>query len=124
MKPVGTIFAVVRYGEPRPESRGSKVVRRATVTMAAIAVVLGIVVGFVPARAVPREYSVPPGVVDVNCGSLFSSTRWSLYEGCESPIVGRIITMNLLFFLAFILLLIALPLLVLRFRIWTNGKGM
>jgi hypothetical protein len=110
--------------EPRPEGRVRKAVRRVTVTLSAVAVVLGIVVGFVPARAVPLEYSVPPGVVEVNCGSLFSPSKWSLDEACDREIVGRIIGMNLLLFLGFILLLIALPLLILRWRIWMYGKGM
>jgi hypothetical protein len=46
---------VVRYELPRPEGRGRKAVRRVTTTLAAIALILGIVVGLVPARAVPRE---------------------------------------------------------------------
>lgn len=115
---------VVRYGEPRPEGPVRKAVRRVTVTLAAMAVVLGVVVGLVPARAEPVEYSVPPGVVEVNCGAAFTSTRWSGDEACEREIVGRIIGTTLLFFFAFILLLIALPLLILRFRIWMYGKGM
>ena len=107
---------------PRPEGRVRKAVRRATVTMAAIALVAGIVVAFVPARAVPTEYDVPPGVVEVNCGSVLSSTQWSLDEGCDGAIVGRIIETTLLLFVAAIFGLIALPLLILRFRIWLYGS--
>ena len=95
-----------------------KAVRRVTTTLAALALALGVVAALVPARAVPREYYVPPGVTEVNCGSLFSSTQWSLDEGCDSEIVGRIIGMTLSFLVALVFGLIALPLLILRFRIW------
>ena len=98
-----------------------KAVRRVTVTLAGIALLLAVVAALAPARAVPREYDVPPGVVDVNCGSLFSSTRWSLDEGCDREIVGRIIAMTLSLLVALVLGLIALPLLILRFRIWLYG---
>ena len=95
-----------------------KAVRRVTTTLSAGFLILGIVVALVPSRAVPREYDVPPGVVEVSCGSLFSSTRWSLDEGCDRAIVGRIIGTTLSLLVAFIFGLIALPLVILRFRIW------
>ena len=99
-----------------------KAVRRVTTTLAAMALVLGVVMATVPSRAVPREYDVPPGVVEVSCGSLFSSTKWSLDEVCDSAIVGRIIGMTLSFFVALVFGLVALPLLVLRYRIWRYGS--
>ncbi|HET7720892.1 MAG TPA: hypothetical protein VFK43_13065 [Acidimicrobiales bacterium] len=107
---------------PRPEGRVRKAVRWISSTLAAIALLLGIVVGLVPARAVPLEYYVAPGVEEVNCGSAFSTTRWAGDEGCEREIIGRIIGMTLLFFVAIIFGLVALPLLVLRFRIWLYGS--
>jgi hypothetical protein len=107
---------------PRPEGRARKAVRRVTVTLSAVALVLGIVVAFIPARAVPEEYYVPPGVVEVNCGSAFSSTQWSGDEGCDGAIVARIIETTLLLFVAVIFGLIALPLLILRYRIWLYGS--
>jgi hypothetical protein len=93
-------------------------VRRVTTTLAASFLILGIVVALVPSRAVPQEYDVPPGVVEVSCGSLFSSTRWSFDEGCDRAIVGRIIGATLSLLVAFVFGLIALPLVILRFRIW------
>jgi hypothetical protein len=114
----------MRDRDPRPEGRGRKAVRRVTTTLAAVALLLAIGVGFVRVHAEPREYDAPPGVVQVDCGSLFSSTRWSLDEGCEREIMGQLIGTTLLVFVALFFGLIALPLLILRFRLWMYGKGM
>jgi hypothetical protein len=111
----------MRDRDPRPEGRVRKAVRRVSATLATVALLLGIGVGFVRVQAEPREYEAPPGVVKVDCGSLFSSTRWSLDEGCEREIVGLIIAMTLLVFVAIVFGLIALPLLILRFRLWLYG---
>ena len=108
---------------PRPEGRVRKAVRWVTTTLATVALVLATVVGFIPVRAVPLVYDVPPGIVEVNCGSLFSSTQWSLDDGCDKEIMGQLIGMTLLVFVAIIFGLIALPLLVLRFRIWLYDRG-
>ena len=58
--------------------------RRVLWVVAGVAVVVAVVLGFVPTSA----ESFVDGR-ELNCGAVFVSTEWSLDDACEGPILSR-----------------------------------
>jgi hypothetical protein len=76
---------------------------RVTLAITAIALLAGIVLGSTSLRTEALEYKPPPGVNEVNCGSVFSGDpHWALDEGCERVLMHRFGYVVLSFLLVFI----------------------
>ena len=77
--------------------------RRVTLAITAIGLLTGIVLGSTSLRTEALEYEPPPGVNEVNCGSVFSEDPdWALDEGCERVLMHRFGYVVLSFFLVLI----------------------
>lgn len=70
--------------------------RRVLWVVAGVAVVVAVVLGFVPTSA----ESFVNGE-DLNCGAVFVSTEWSLDDACEGPVLSRMGFMETLVVVAF-----------------------
>ena len=60
--------------------------------VAALALLSSVVLGVAPTRGRAVVAFQPPGTEiagDVDCGSVFSSTRWTHDDGCEGPLLTR-----------------------------------
>lgn len=80
-----------------------RLLRRATLAATAIALIAGIALGSTSIRAEVREYEPPPGVIEVDCGSVFSEhPQWAGDEGCEGALMHRFGYVFMSFFLALI----------------------
>jgi hypothetical protein len=77
-----------------------RTVRRIILLIAGLALMVTPVVGLVPVHARPLIASPPPGVENVNCGTVFASTKWSNDDGCEGPILSRAGLMAMMFLIA------------------------
>jgi hypothetical protein len=86
----------------------AKVLIRPASAASVLLLLTALAVGFVPIRERPREYQAPPGVEKVDCGTVFSPTRWSGDEGCERANTGYGVLMMLLGFFGVCLGLLAL----------------
>ncbi len=65
---------------------------RIALIVAGVALLASLTLGFLPTRGRAIVSFQPPGLEiagDVNCGSVFSSTKWTHADGCEGPIGGR-----------------------------------
>ena len=68
-------------------------VRRATLVAGGLAFVAGLLLCVLPTRGEAIVGFVPPGgeiVGEVNCGTIFSETKWSNADGCEGPLLVRL----------------------------------
>ena len=80
-----------------------RLLRPITLMLTAIALLAGIVLGSTSLRAEVLEYKPPPGVNEVNCGSVFSGDPdWALDDGCERVLMHRFGYVVMSFFLTFI----------------------
>jgi hypothetical protein len=81
-----------------------RVLRRVTLAATAIALLAGVVLGSTSLRAEVSEYEPPPGVTEVDCGSVFSEDPdWAGDEGgCQRVLMHRLGYVVMSFFLAFI----------------------
>lgn len=80
-----------------------KVLARVCLAIAGIAFVGGLLLGSVPARVRPAVIDPPPGEQEVNCGTVFSDTKWSSDDACEGPRIAR----GGLMFIAFVVSVLA-----------------
>lgn len=60
---------------------------RTLLILAGVLFAVGILAGFVPARATAVEYLVPNR--DVSCGSFWIANRWSNDAGCDRVLTAR-----------------------------------
>ena len=69
-----------------------RVIRRATLALSGLALVATLLLAVLPTRGEAIVAFVPPGgevYGDVNCGTVFSDTKWSQADGCEGPLLIR-----------------------------------
>ena len=91
--------------------------RQATLAATAIALFAGIILGSTSLRAEVLEYEPPPGVSEVNCGSVFSEDPdWAGDEGCQGVLMHRFGYVVMSFFVAFIFGAISAVLVFIRVR--------
>ena len=83
---------------------------RVTLIITAIALVIIPVIGLVPISAQPLVLDPPPGVTEVDCGTLFSETRWSSDDGCDESILRRMSVAFMALFVAVLSGLVAVGL--------------
>ena len=66
--------------------------RRATLIIGGLALVASLLLAVLPTRGEAIVAFVPPGgeiYGDVNCGTVFSDTKWSNADGCQGPLLIR-----------------------------------
>ncbi len=71
---------------------GVRIIQRATLIIGGLALVASLLLGVLPTRGEAIVSFVPPGgeiYGEVNCGTVFSDTKWSNADGCEGPILIR-----------------------------------
>ena len=69
-----------------------RTIQRATLIIGGLALVASLLLGVLPTRGEAIVSFVPPGgeiFGDVNCGTVFSDTKWSNADGCEGPLLIR-----------------------------------
>lgn len=70
------------------------------VVVAGLAFTGALLLGSLPTRARPVITAAPPGTGKVNCGTVFSDTKWSNDDACEGPLLNRAGLMMLAFMIA------------------------
>ena len=93
-----------------------RALRRVVLAVGATALIAGMALGSTSLRAEVLEYMPPPGVDEVNCGSVFSGSEWAGDEGCERVLMHRFGYVFISFLLAIIFGLASAVLLFIRFR--------
>jgi hypothetical protein len=102
----------------------TRLLRRATVAATAIALLAGIALGSTSLSADVREYEPPPGVTQVDCGSVFSEhPDWAGDEGCERVLMHRFGYVFMSFFLALLSGVISAVLVFIRARRTRNSSA-
>lgn len=76
-----------------------KSAHRVILAVCTLATLFFLVLGFTPFRKAPLERDAPPGVEQVDCGSVFIKSEWSGDEACANEITGRVAVMFLVVFL-------------------------
>lgn len=78
-------------GRPRLDRKAGKVtwVRRGFLILAGLALVASFVLGVLPTHATVVVSSPPPVMEKVNCGTVFSSTKWSNDDNCEPLLLNQ-----------------------------------